>query len=72
MAPSSSTKSHKQEGSVLFSTSLISPCPAARVYGVFSNSVLPSNSGGQPTAVAIACGILGGRGVSELFGVLKE
>lgn len=51
---SSSTMKSQQEGSVLFSTKLIPPCPGTNVCGVCNSEVLPLNSAGQPRAITKA------------------
>lgn len=58
IAPSSTMRSSQWGGGFLISTNLISPWPAAEC-GVFSNGPIPSSSGEQIGALAIACIVFG-------------
>lgn len=49
-----------QEGGSLFSTSLFSPSPVDKVYGVYSSRVLTTSLGGKFHMIAIVCIVLGG------------
>lgn len=62
-APSNIMKVSQQGDSFLLSSGLISH-PATKVFGVFSNSVLPSSYGVQPRAMAIAYIVRGTAGAS--------
>lgn len=54
-APSGTMKASQWGGGPPVCTNLISPCPMSKMCAVFCNRVLPSNSGGQPRATAVAC-----------------
>lgn len=50
---------------VQLSSSLISPCPVPKVYGIFNNRVLSPSSGGHTMTMVMAC-ITWGRKVNLL------
>lgn len=63
IAPSNTMQASLQGDSFLLSSGLISH-PATKVFGVFSNGVLPSSYGAQVRAMAVAYIVLGTAGDS--------
>lgn len=66
LAPSGTMKASHQGGSFQFRPRLFSSCPPvkARTCRNISNKVMPSSSGIQPTAVAVALMVCGASGAS--------